>query len=139
MIALIDTNVVVASFLVRPSDSPVFRIVRGMLEGRFSYLLSVELLAEYRNVLLRPTIRRRHALTDEEVDLFLEEVAFMGIVRELILPCKSSPDPGDDHLWQLLNAQPGSILVTGDHKLQDNPPDFASVLSPASFCAQTGI
>ncbi len=138
MIAVIDTNVVVASFLVRPSDSPVYRIVRGMLESRFSFLLSVELLSEYRNILTRPAIRRKHGLTDEQVDLFLEEIAFLGIVRELV-PSHSAPDPGDDHLWQLLNAQPGSVLVTGDHELQNNPPDFASVLSPVSFCAQNGI
>ena len=139
MIALIDTNVVVASFLVRPSDSPVFRIVSGMLEGRFSYLLSVELLAEYRNVLLRPTIRRRHALTDEEVDLFLEEVAFLGVVRELKTVCERAPDSGTDHLWQLLKAQPGSVLVTGDLTLQEDPPKYASVLSPAIFCQQLGL
>ena len=138
MIAVIDTNVVVASFLVRPSDSPVYRIVRGMLEGRFPFLLSVELLSEYRNVLLRPAIRRKHGLTDEQMDHFLEEIAFLGIVRELV-PSHNAPDPGDDHLWQLLNAQPGSVLVTGDHELQNNPPDFASVLSPGSFCAQNGI
>lgn len=138
MIAVIDTNVVVASFLVRPSDSPVYRIVKGMLEGRFSFLLSVELLSEYRNVLSRSAIRRRHGLTDEKVDLFLEEIAFLGIVRELV-PTHYAPDPGDNHLWQLLNAQPGSVLVTGDLELQNKPPDFASALSPVSFCAQNGI
>lgn len=138
MIAVIDTDVVVASFLVRPSDSPVYRIVRGMLEGRFSFLLSVDLLSEYRNVLLRPAIRRKHGLTNEQVDLFLAEIAFLGIVRELV-PSHSAPDPGDNHLWQLLKAQPGSVLVTGDHELQNNPPGFASVLSPVSFCAQNGI
>ena len=139
MMALIDTNVVVASFLVRRSDSPVSRVVRGMIEGRFPYLLSVELLSEYRSVLLRSPIRQRHALAGEDVDLLLEEIAFLGIVRELNSACQGAPDPGDDHLWRLLKSQPGSLLVTGDHKLLGSPPDFASVFSPAAFCERMGF
>ncbi len=139
MMALIDTNVVVASFLVRRSDSPVSRVVRGMIEGRFPYLLSVELLSEYRSVLLRSPIRQRHALAGEDVDLLLEEIAFLGIVRELNSSCQSAPDTEDNHLWHLLKAQPGSLLVTGDHKLLGSPPSFASVFSPAAFCERMGF
>ena len=91
---LIDTNVLVALFLVRRPDSPVARIVRGMLEGRFPFLLSVDLLAEYRNVLLRPAIRKRHSLSEEDVDSFLEEVAFLGVVRETRTLCDPAPDAG---------------------------------------------
>ena len=139
MMALIDTNVLVASFLVRRPDSPVARIVRGMLEGRFPFLLSVELLAEYRSVLLRSSIRKRHSLSEKDVDLFLEEVAFLGVVRELKTVCERAPDSGTDHLWQLLKAQPGSVLVTGDLTLQEDPPKYASVLSSAIFCQQLGL
>ena len=142
MMVLIDTNGLVASFLVRRPDSPVARIVRGMLEGRFPFLLSVELLAEYRSVLLRSAIRKRHSLSEEDVDSFLEEVAFLGVVREPRTLCDSAPDAGDNHLWhlwQLLKAQPGSVLVTGDLTLQEYPPEFASVLSPGTFCRQFGL
>ena len=139
MMVLVDTNVLVASFLVRRPDSPVARIVRGMLEGRFPFLLSVELLAEYRSVLLRLAIRKRHSLSEEDVDSFLEEVAFLGVVREPKTLCDPAPDAGDNHLWQLLKAQPGSVLVTGDLTLQEYPPEFASVLSPGTFCRQFGL
>lgn len=94
MMVPVDTNGLVASFLVRRPDSPVARIVRGMLEGRFSFLLSVDLLAEYRSVLLRPAIRKRHSLSEEDVDSFLEEVAFLGVVREPRTLCEPAPDSG---------------------------------------------
>ena len=139
MMVLIDTNVLVASFLVRRPDCPVARIVRGMLEGRFPFLLSVELLAEYRSVLLRLAIRKRHSLSEEDVDSFLEEVAFWGVVREPKTLCDPAADAGDNHLWQLLKAQPVSVLVTGDLTLQEYPPEFASVLSPGTFCRQFGL
>jgi hypothetical protein len=38
-------------------------------------------------------------------------------------------------VWALLAAHKGSMLVTGDRLLLDNPPDFASVISPRSFVA----
>ena len=44
-----------------------------------------------------------------------------------------APDPGDDHLWRLLSTVPGSILITGDQLLLQNPPGNASVLSPRSY------
>ena len=51
---------------------------------------------------------------------------------EPVLPV-SAPDSGDDHLWALMKACRGIVLVTGDRLLLENPPDFASVLKPLSF------
>ena len=48
--AVIDTNVVVSGVLTKDSPSPTVRILDGMLAGRFRFLLSVDLLAEYRDV-----------------------------------------------------------------------------------------
>jgi len=45
----------------------------------------------------------------------------------------SAPDSGDDQLWALMKACRGSVLVTGDRLLLENPPDFASFLKPLSF------
>src|SRR5262245_2385861 len=61
-VAIIDTNVVVSGLLAGHSASPPAVILDGMLRARFTYLLSLEVLAEYREVLLRPRIQRRHGL-----------------------------------------------------------------------------
>jgi predicted nucleic acid-binding protein len=85
--AVIDTSVVVAGLLTEVSSSPTARILDGMLAGRFRFLLSVELLAEYRDVLLRPKIQRRHQLAQAEVDVLLTEIAANGALPS----CKTCP------------------------------------------------
>jgi hypothetical protein len=40
---------------------------------------------------------------------------------------------GDDHLWLLVSVRPGTILVTGDKRLIENPTDSGTVLSPRGF------
>ncbi len=128
---VIDTNVVVAGLLTPASESPVRRLLDGMLAGAFPFLLSPDLLAEYRRVLLRPAIRRRHGLTAGEVDTVLTDIAANAQVRDPVdRHAPSAPDRGDDHLWQLLHAAPGATLVTGDRRLIGEPPRFASVVAP---------
>ena len=132
VVTVIDTNVLVAGLLTNAPDSPVRHIVDGMLAGQFPFLLSPDLLKEYRQVLLRPRIQRLHGLTVQEVDTVLAQIAANGLWRESA-EVQPAPDPGDTHLWALLAAHKGAILVTGDHRLLANPPDFASVLAPRSF------
>ena len=92
------------------------------------HLLSPALLQEYREVLLRPKLRKLHGLSKAEVDQILSEITANAIWRE---PAESSgaPDPGDDHLWSLLQST-DAILVTGDQLLLDNPPRAASTILP---------
>ena len=130
--AVIDTNVLVAGLLTNDAASPTARILDGMRRGAFPFLLSESLLAEYREVLLRPKIRARHGLAAGDIDLLLTEIATHGIVREPN-PRSGAPDAKDDHLWSLLETHPGSVLVTGDLPLRRRPlPDHAAV-SPREF------
>lgn len=104
-----------------------------MLAGRFTFLLSVELLSEYRRVLLRPRIKNLHGLNEDEVDAILSEIVVNGIMREAPEVSPRTLGKGDDHLWALVSIQPGTILVTGDKRLVENPPDSKTVLSPRGF------
>ncbi len=131
-LAVIDTNVIVSALISGDSQALVSRIFDGMLSAEFVYLLSPDLLDEYRSVLLRPKIQKLHGLTAEEIDRILGDIVMNGIWREPTVAF-IAPDPGDNHLWGLLAAQKGSMLVTGDRLLLENPPDFASVISPRSF------
>ncbi|MDZ7685709.1 MAG: hypothetical protein U5O39_12440 [Gammaproteobacteria bacterium] len=45
-------------------------------------------------------------------------------------------DPGDDHLWSLLQVHPGAILITGDRLLLEAPPADASVISARTWLDQ---
>jgi putative PIN family toxin of toxin-antitoxin system len=136
--AVIDTNVVVSGVLTRLAVSPTARIVDAMLAGRFRFLLSIELLAEYRDVLLRPKIRRRHRLSDAEVDALLTEIAANGIALELKRLAKERRKRGDEHLWELLAESPSAFLVTGDQKLIEQPVGGARVMTARAFSELLG-
>ena len=104
-----------------------------MIRGRFPFVLSVALLAEYRRVLTRRRIRRRHGLTTDQIDAVLAAIAANAIVREAVASGGTAPDPGDQHLWDLLAGSPDAILVTGDKRLLENAPIHTSVVLPRSF------
>ena len=48
--AIVDTNVVVAALLTQAHQSPVARVLDGMLLARFPFVLSEPLLAEYTTI-----------------------------------------------------------------------------------------
>jgi putative PIN family toxin of toxin-antitoxin system len=128
-VLVVDTNVVAAGLITSQPDSPTAHILDAMLAGRLVYLLSPSLLTEYREVLLRPKLAALHGLTVEEVDHVLAELVANAVWREPPA-ADPAPDRGDDHLWALLAAEPGSVLVTGDALLLEHPPAGASVISP---------
>ncbi len=129
---VIDTNVLVSGMITRDSHSPVAGIVDAMLSGTLLYLLSPTLLDEYRTVLLRPKLTKLHGLAEQEVDILLTELVSNAIWREPN-PAVAAPDPGDDHLWALLENNRASVLITGDRLLIENPPERASVMSPRTY------
>jgi putative PIN family toxin of toxin-antitoxin system len=129
---VVDTNVVVAGLITSSSDSPVGSVLDAMLAGMLVFLLSPALLDEYRSVLLRPELSRLHGLTEAQIDRLLVELTASAIWREP-KPSSPAPDRGDDHLWALLSAYSGSILLTGDRLLLDNPPKQSSVISASTW------
>jgi predicted nucleic acid-binding protein len=92
-----------------------------MRAARFRYALSIDLLAEYRAVLLRPRIRSRHGLSEAEVDVVLVDIAANGFLVDVdveVGPSSASErQRSDEHLWQLMRAAPTAVLVTGDKRL----------------------
>lgn len=131
-LVIVDTNVVVAGLLTTQADSPLARVLDGMLVAAFSFALSEALLAEYRLVLRRASLRKLHGLTQDELDTILVELAQRAIFIEPVRTAPA-PDPGDQHLWELLAAREDSLLVTGDKKLQGDRAMRARILTPAVF------
>jgi len=129
---VVDTNVVVAGLLTGSSQSPVSSVLDSMLSGTLVFLLSPALLDEYRAVLSRPKIAALHGLSEGQIDELLVELTANAIWRK---PESGSPAPdqGDDHLWALLLAHPGSALITGDRLLLENPLPRRSVISPRQW------
>ena len=137
---VIDTNVMVAGLLTGHADSPVARILDGMLTAAFPFVVSEALLAEYHAVLVRPKLCKLHGLSVAEIDIILTDMAHHAIV----LPRPSSannsvaPDSGDQFLWDLLASRPDLVLVTGDKLLLQDEAMQGRVILPQSFVAQWG-
>ena len=134
-LVVVDTNVIVSGLLTSDEAAPTAVVLDRTISGEMRALLSVELLAEYRQVLLRPAVRSRHGLDEHEIDVILTAIAENAVVCEPTEPPSAPPDRGDLHLWGLLAARPDAILVTGDRALIDNSPDWAKVVTPRSFVA----
>ena len=133
-IFIIDTNVLVAGIITAERNSPTTRILDAMLTGDLFYLLSPELLREYRDVLLRPRLSRLHGLKTLEIEQILTEIAANAIWREPPPDTNhASPDPKDAHLWSLLASETTAVLVTGDRLLIENPRPQSSIISPATW------
>ncbi len=115
--ALIDTNVVVSGLLMGSAASPTARILDAMIAGRFRFLLSLDVISEYREVLCRAKIRKRHGLSDREIDLVLRDVVANAVMVEDDAETPSRRK-GDHHLIRILAAGPNAILVTGDDRLE---------------------
>lgn len=133
---VVDTNVVVAAILTADPASPPARILTRMLSGELRFALCVELLGEYRKVLLRPRIQTRHGLAEAEVDAILEALATNAVILDIVGRNEIAPDPGDNHLWRLIAARTGTGLITGDARLIRNPPAGCRALTPKDWLEQ---
>lgn len=131
--AIIDTNVLVSGMLTTEDESPTSRILDGMLVRQFDFLLSSELIAEYRAVLLRPKVRKLHGLSAEEIDQVLTEIAANAVMRDPREPRAQPPDKGDRHLWALLSTARTAVLVTGDRRLVKSAHFAGRIMTPREF------
>lgn len=133
---IVDTNVVVAGLVTADPASPVARVLDGMLAAAFPFAVSEQLLGEYRTVLLRPGLRTLHALSVDEIELLLTDLAQHAIVLEPAADCSvvpRAPDAGDQFLWNLLAGQPRLVLITGDKRLLQDRSMHGRAVSPRTF------
>ena len=130
---IVDTNVLIAGLISSKKDSPVTLIVDAMLNGTIIYSLSPELLQEYREVLLRPKLRKLHRLSEKEIDQFLTEIIANAVFCEPPKGKEEAPDTGDNHLWDLLQYSQKTVLITGDKLLLDKPLKDALIILPATY------
>ena len=132
---IVDTNVVVAGLLTSREDSPVARILDGMLAAKFPFVISEALLAEYRIVLERQALRKLHGLSAGEIETLMITLAEHAILLTPVATL-AAPDPGDQHLWELLAAHAGTRLVTGDKLLLSGHGYASRVISANDFVLQ---
>ena len=131
---IVDTNVLIGQWMTDLTAREPMHILDGMRSGALRFAVCDVLLAEYREVLLRPKLQRRHLQDDEKVDAFIAQIT-AGAIRIETQPGPKAPDPGDQMLWDLLASRADLQLVTGDRLLLKNGRMLGRVLTPEAFAA----
>lgn len=118
---LLDTNVVVSA-LLKPLSVPA-RLLDLALSGHIEVVVSNELLAEYREVLLRPKFR----FSEGDVDAVLELMRSRAISVVPVPQRATTPDPKDQFVIDLA-ATSGAVVVTDNTRHFEG---FPRVVTPA--------
>ena len=129
--AVIDTNVLVSSFISKNPNSPTVRIIKAIAEGIFIPIYSDDILFEYEEVLGRGHFN----LDPSAISILIQRIKEIG---EAVSPIDSEedfPDP-DDKVFFCTALAGDAKLVTGNIK---HYPPAELVLTPAQFCEVAGI
>jgi uncharacterized protein len=116
MRVVLDTNVVVSGVI--KEEGPPGQILRRLFQARqFISVTSLEILAEIREVLQRPKVRRYHGWTDEEIDEFVTFLYAESDVTEGTLTVNIARDPQDNKFLACASEGNADYLVSGDDDL----------------------
>jgi putative PIN family toxin of toxin-antitoxin system len=130
MLVVLDTNVVVSSFLANAKGydhSPSHQVLNKVIAGELETCVCAEILAEYRDVLLRPQFN----LKVQEVEAFLVDFAHLAYFVSPVASSISLPDESDRVFLDTASTA-NAILVTGNLKHYPNCPNAKT---PAEFLA----
>lgn len=133
---VVDTNVVVAGLRSRWGAS--FRLLSEVGRGRFEIALSVPLVLEYEDALLRPGVT---GLRQGDVDAVLDYFCKVAHLQQIFYLWRPFvPDPKDDMLLELAVAARCQSIVTYNVRDFVGAEKFGvSVLEPGPFLFSVGV
>ena len=129
--AVIDTNVLVSSFISKNTNSPTVRIIKAIIEDVFTPVYSDDILSEYEEVLGRG----RFKLDPAAISILIQRIKEIGEAVSPIVSEEDFPDP-DDKVFFCTALAGDAQLVTGNIK---HYPTAELVVTPAQFCEIAGI
>lgn len=134
---VVDTNVVVAG--LRSRQGAAFRLLSKIGRGHFEIALSVPLVLEYEDALLRHADVTRLAQADVDVVLdYFCSVAYLQKIFYLWRPLLS--DPKDDLVLEIAVAAGCQSIITYNVRDFVGADKFGiTVLKPGVFLAKLGV
>jgi putative PIN family toxin of toxin-antitoxin system len=137
MRVLLDANIFISYLLPSSISSPIRRILRAAIEGKYTLLISDPLVTEFpRKISTKPYLRER--IAQEELTLF---ISLLRTVSEQISPIieeipKAVRDPNDNYLVAYALIGQADYLVTGDNDLLSlQQIGTLTILRPSEFAA----
>lgn len=129
--AVIDTNVLVSSFISKNPNSPTVRIIKAIAEGILTPVYSDDILSEYEEVLGRGHFK----LDPSAISILIQRIQEIG---EAVSPIDSEEDfpDADDKVFFCTALAGDAKLVTGNIK---HYPPAELVVTPAQFCEMASI
>lgn len=109
ILAVIDTNVLVASLLTKNRDSATVQILECIANGNIRPVYDEEIVSEYREVLLRKKFNFSKVL----IDRLIEGLMDLGLSTDKTEFLGDMPDPKDKVFYEV-SLTDGSYLVTGN-------------------------
>ena len=113
MRVVIDTNVLLSALMSR--DSSPAQVLALWRSRRFDLIIAVEQLDEIARATRYPQIRAR--LSPALAGRLINRLRDLAIVVEKLPKVRRSPDPDDNYLLALAEAEAAQFIVTGDKDL----------------------
>lgn len=116
MRVVLDANQFVSAVLV-PVGRPA-QILRAWREGRFELVLSPQILAEVRRVLLYPRLQQKHGWSEAQIDDFLAGITAAATLTSGTLSVQAVPDDPTDDKYVACALEAGAeYIISGDRHL----------------------
>ena len=117
--AVLDTNVFVSSLLVKAGLSA--QVLDAWRERQYLLVISPSIISEIRATLNYPRIRRKYAITDEEVEQLVALLEQDGLLvpGEADVAGSIPQDPTDEMVLACAVEVQAGLIVSGDRHLLD--------------------
>jgi putative PIN family toxin of toxin-antitoxin system len=116
--AVIDANVFISSALA-PGSIPD-KVIDLVRQGKITLVISPDILAEIREVLLYPKIKKRLSLTAKDADEFVSQIAKTALITAGLFNLKViKADPQDDKYLACALEGQADYIISGDRHLLD--------------------
>ena len=129
--AVFDTNVLVSALLTKREDSPTFRLLDCVLDGRIVLLFNDDIIREYEDVL-----RREHFAFPAERIHGLLDLVKTGIHLTPTGSDEFFPDEADRVFYEVALSKDDGYVVTGNTK---HFPKTPIVVTPAEMIQIVGL
>lgn len=137
---VIDTNILVSAILT-PKGNPA-KILKLVLEGKFTLIISPAILEETQQVLRYPRLvklMQKNKITRKEVYDFLGKMSKVAVITPGKLEIDAIPDdPADNKILACGLEGEADYIISGDHHLTDlkifhgikivNPANFLKII-----------